>query len=125
MRISRASPGLFRVVHRDESEVDSANPARPGEELALVATGLGRGFLTGETANDNVSAISTTYLSVGEARVKPSFIRPVPNEPGLFLLGFQAPRQAARGVFAVSLLVDGFRGNTLEVSVAAPRVALR
>ena len=125
VRISRASPGLFRVVHRDESEIDSANPARPGEELALVATGLGRVFTSEQTANDSVSAISTTYLIVGQARLKPSFIRPVPNEPGLFLVGFQAPRQAAGGVFAVSLLVDGFRGNTLEVSVAAPRVALR
>ena len=125
VRISRASPGLFRVVHRDQSAVDSGNPARPEEELALVATGLGRGFFLERTANDGVSAISTAYLIVDQVRVKPVSIQPVPNEPGLFLVGFHAPRHAAGGAFAVSLLVDGFRGNTLQVRVAAPGLTLR
>lgn len=125
VRISRASPGLFGVLHQDESAVDPGNPARPGEELALVATGLGAGFFPEPTANGEVSAIPAAYLIFGQVRVGPVFIQPVPNEPGLFLVGFEVPPHTAEGAFGVSLLVDGFRANTLEVSVAAPGIALR
>ena len=129
VRISRASPGLFRVVHQDERVVDRGNPARPGEELTLVATGLGSGFFSDKTISDrtpngSVSAIPAAYLIVGQARVKPASIRQAANEPGLFFVRFRTPRQTA-GAFAVSLLVDGFRSNTLEVRVAAPGIALR
>ena len=125
VRISRASPGLFRVLHQDGSSVDPGNPARPGEELALVATGLGGVFFSDGTANGDASAISAAYLIFGQVRVRPAFIQPVPNEPGLFLVGFAVPPETAEGAFGVSLLADGFRGNTLEVSVAAPGIALR
>ena len=125
VRINRASPGLFGVVHQDESAVDRGNPAGPGEELALVATGLGGGFFSDQTPTGNMSAIPTTYLIVGQDRVKPTSIQAVPNEPGLFLVGFQAPRQMGGSAFGVSLLVDGFRSNTLEVRLAVPGVAIR
>ena len=125
-RISRASPGLFRVLHQDESLVDRANPARPGEELALVATGLGSAFFSDQTASGSTpSAVQTTYLIVGKFRVKPISIQAVPNELGLFSVRFQAPRQTAGGGFPVSLLTDGFRSNALEVRLAAPTIAVR
>ena len=125
VRISRASPGLFGVLHQDGSSAGPGNPARPGEKLALVATGLGAGIFSEGTANGDASAIPAAYLVFGQVRVKPTFIQPVPNEPGLFLVGFEVPPQTAEGAFGVSLLVDGFRANTLGVSVAAPGIALR
>ena len=130
VRISRASPGLFRVVHQDGRAVDRGSPARPGEQLTLVATGLGSGFFSDQptsnpTANGDRPAIPAAYLIVGEARVKPASIQQVANEPGLFLVRFQTPRRTGAGTFAVSLLVDGFRSNTLEVRVATPAMAVR
>ncbi len=115
IRIAPVSPGLFRAVRSDGSTVSADNPAQPGEELLLLATGLGvRDFL------DLTEDLGTVQLEINRRRFEPLSLRTVAGFPGLYELGMTVPDEIPDGPLSISLLVEGRRSNTLALPVAKP-----
>ena len=137
VRVERASPGLFGAFHEDGVSVGEAAPARPGEQIVVAATGLGSAFAAAaadaETsseenpAGDINAAADLPSVSVifGGQRLRPAAIEPREGNPGLYLVRVIVPRSAAGKSVGLSLLVDGFRGNELDILVAASTSMLR
>ncbi len=115
IRIAPVSPGLFRAVRNDGSTAGADNPVQPGEELLVLATGLGARDLLGSTGDSGV-----VQLEINRERVEPLSLRRVAGFPGLYALGMAVPDQLPAKPLSVSLLVEGRRSNTLALPVAKP-----
>jgi uncharacterized protein (TIGR03437 family) len=115
VELGRVSPGLFGVMRRDDSWVASANPAAPGENLALLATGLGGAVSVG-SGSAGGALDSRVQVELGSARLNPEAIEAVASLPGLYRIRFNLP-QSLNSTTKVSLLVDGRRSNIVELPV--------
>ena len=127
VRIDRASPGLFGAFHQDGAAIDEATPARAGERIVVAATGLGAVFARAALGGDiNTLADLPSVLAIfGGQRLRPVSIEPREGFPGLYLVRLDVPRSATGKNVGLSLLVDGFRGNELNIPVAALIPTLR
>ena len=132
VRIERASPGLFGAFHEDGVTIDAGAPALPTERIVLATTGLGAAFATAAANQqdptgdintlDDLPAVSVIF---GERRLRPVAVEPSEGNPGLYLVRVTVPRSAADKHVAVSLLVDGFRGNEVDIPVTSSTSSLR
>jgi uncharacterized protein (TIGR03437 family) len=127
------SPGIFivdynantgAIVHTaDYSVVTAANPAKPGETLAIFATGLG-------PVNQNVSSgvaapavpplaytTSTPSVMIGGTPVDPSFSGLAPGFVGLYQVNVAVPTGLAAGTASVQINVGGMGSNTAILAI--------
>jgi uncharacterized protein (TIGR03437 family) len=117
VRIGRVSPGVFGAMRVDDSFVQSSNPARRGETLALLATGLGRAVSILPEESALTGALRPPIqIQVEQARLLPEAIEPAGGIPGLYRIRFSLP-ESVSGAIKVSLLVDGRRSNVIELPV--------
>jgi uncharacterized protein (TIGR03437 family) len=115
MEVSRVSPGVFGAAHRDDSYVAGSSPARPGEALALLVTGLGSALPARLGASS--AADSRVQIQLGAMRLTPEAIEPVAGMPGLYRIRFSLPASLS-STTDVSLLVDGRRSNVVNLAVS-------
>ncbi len=124
------SVGIFRfgdgpaVFHAgDFRAVTPASPARPGEYLALYATGLG---LTTPMAEDGRPGASQeplnrtatdTLLTLGNRMLIPTYSGLAPGLVGVYQVNFQVPADLAAGRTRLVLLVGGVASPAVEVEV--------
>ena len=127
VRIDRASPGLFGAFHQDGAAIDEATPARAGERIVVAATGLGAAFARAALGGDinTLADLPSVSAIFGGQRLRPVSIEPREGFPGLYLVRLDVPRSATGKNVGLSLLVDGFRGNELNIPVAALIPTLR
>jgi uncharacterized protein (TIGR03437 family) len=114
VEIARVSPGVFGVTRRDDSWVAGSNPAGPGENLSIMATGLGGAAWVRTTPSGALD--SPVQVQLGSARLSPEAIEPVAGMPGLYRIRFSLP-QGLSSATQVSLLVGGRRSNIVELPV--------
>ena len=129
VRIDRASPGLFGAFHADGVGIAESAPAGPGERIVIAATGLGAAFAAAaEAPGGDINALDdlpSVSVIFGAQRLRPVAIEPREGNPGLYVVRVIVPRSATGKLVGVSLLVDGFRGNELDIRVAASTSSLR
>ena len=127
------SPGIFivdynantgAIVHAaDYSLVTAANPAKPGETLAIFATGLG-------AVNQNVTSgvaapsvppyaytTSTPSVTIGGVAKTPSYSGLAPGYVGLYQLNVAVPSGLAAGTASVQINIGGTGSNTAILAI--------
>lgn len=120
-----ATPGIFEirradsnrqalVLREDGSLVDWKHPARRGESLRLLCTGLGPGssaIATGQTGPaPAVPLVYPLVVGVNNSGVPVSYARFAPDLIGIEEAGFQVPADAPSGpsvTFAIGVRVNG------------------
>jgi uncharacterized protein (TIGR03437 family) len=126
LKIQAASPGLFLtqmsdgvlrplLIHSDGSYVSLANPARRGETLTALATGLGA--TAPSVGTNSVPAPGTTATVQGTVVVGMSgsgvpLVSAQRSEdlPGVYLVAFQIPASMATGndvTFSIGVIPSG------------------
>ncbi|MBL8242132.1 MAG: CHRD domain-containing protein [Bryobacterales bacterium] len=99
--------------------VTAAAPARAGEALAIISTGLGQttpALATGEipqAANPVTQAVS---LTVGGQNATVTGSTTIPGFPGFYLTLFQMPANVAPGSAPVVLRINSLASNTVMLS---------
>jgi uncharacterized protein (TIGR03437 family) len=114
VEIGRVSPGVFGVTRRDDSWVAGSNPAGPGENLSIMATGLSGAAWVRTTPSGALD--SPVQVQLGSARLRPEAIEAVAGMPGLYRIRFSLP-PGLNSATQVSLLVGGRRSNVVELPV--------
>jgi len=109
------------VVRADNLELVRQNaPARAGEALALLSTGLGQttpALATGEIPiAPNVVGAGVT-LTVGGQTATVAGTTVVPGLPGFYVTLFQMPRNVAAGNAPVQLRINSVASNTVLMPV--------
>jgi uncharacterized protein (TIGR03437 family) len=108
------TPGIFEIqrgdssrqaiiLRQDGSLVDLQHPARRGESLRCLATGLGPLSATGAVAH-------SMAVGIHNAGVPFLYARSAPGLVGVEEIGFQVPPEAPSGKaqpFAISVSIDG------------------
>jgi uncharacterized protein (TIGR03437 family) len=130
-RIAEVSPGIFTtsaqgpelgaILHADTNQlVTPQNPARPGEFIAIYATGLGplgEAVSTGasapavQTRNQPIVSISGVPASVGYSGLAPGLI-------GVYQINVEVPAVAA-GLQPVKVVINGAASNVVSMPIAA------
>jgi len=127
------SPGIFivdynantgAIVHtNDYSVVTASNPAKPGDSLAMFATGLGPVSVpvtSGQAAPAVEPFANTTYaptVMIGGVSVNPSFSGLAPGYVGLYQVNFIMPSGVAAGNTTVRINSGGLSSNTATMAV--------
>jgi adhesin/invasin len=120
---SAYSPAIFVVVkNSDFSVVSASNPVRPGDALAVFATGLGAGSPavgTGQLPSSSplsfTAATPTATLGGVAAQVPASLL--APGFVGLNQVNVIVPAGAASGAQPLRLTVGGVQSNAVNINV--------
>ena len=116
IRISPYAPGLFSlnqrgdgpglIVHADSFRlISEADPARPGEHVSILCTGLG------------VNSVEPA-VTVGDLPARVSWSGPLPEVPGVNQVNIQLPHDVPRGIAVpVQLRVEASASNTVTVAI--------
>ena len=127
-----AAPGVFTVssdgrgaavaLHADFSSVTAASPARPGEIVALFATGLGAvtpAVPSGTAAPSSPPATTTAVPAVqlGSAAARVRFSGLAPGFVGLYQVNFEVPTGVAGDAVPLILALGGNTSNTVSLAV--------
>jgi uncharacterized protein (TIGR03437 family) len=98
--------------------VRASSPARAGEPLAILSTGLGQTtppLATGEIAmNPNPVALGVT-LTVGGQNAPVAGTTVIPGFPGFYVTLFQMPAGVAAGSAPVSMRINSLTSNTVQL----------
>lgn len=123
---TRTSLGRTDVVafHQDGRPVNGEAPAAPGENISLVAGGLGAvepALQTGTPApGDPLSlAVNAVTVRIGHVEAPVSFAGLMPGSVGVYQINVQVPSGIATGIHAVTVESAGVRslpGVTIPVS---------
>ena len=120
--IDRVSPGLFSAVDSAGEAITPQNPLRPGEQITVMATGLGvRPFNIQSLFPPVLSTL--VFVEANGVRLLPDSIERIPDRPGYFAITLRVPVLTTANA-SISVLADGRRSNTLNLS-ARPGAAAR
>ena len=118
-----ASEGVAVAQHADSSAVGSDSPAKPGEEIIILATGLGAtdpfvggGALPEAGVTANVRILPRVTIGGIETRVLEAALSP--GLVGVYRVRFQIPRELAAGDHGVEIEQRGATSNRARLSVA-------
>jgi len=120
VRVAAAAPGIFTtnqqgsgpgvVTHAEDFRlVTESSPARPGEFVAIFATGLGR-IQQNETASRPVVTIAGLAARVSFSGLAPGFV-------GLYQINVEVPAAAPSGAQPLRLTQDGAAANPVTVAI--------
>jgi uncharacterized protein (TIGR03437 family) len=131
--VAMYSPGIFMVdfnanvgaiVHTvDYSVVTAANPAKPGDSLAIFATGLGpvnQTIVSGQAAPSVEPLARTTSMptvTIGGVQVNPSYAGLAPGFVGLYQVNVVVPTGVNAGTASVQINSGGMNSNTAQMAV--------
>jgi len=125
--VAAQAPALFFdtegaiVVRADNLELVRPNaPARAGEALALLSTGLGQttpALATGEIPVAPNVVLGGVTLTVGGQTATVAGSTVVPGLPGFYITLFQMPRNVAAGNAPVQLRINSVASNTVMMPV--------
>jgi uncharacterized protein (TIGR03437 family) len=128
--VAAAQPGIFlpdgvdgAFLHAaDNSLVDAASPASPGEVVAVYCTGLGAVSPEGTTgALASSTTLSRTNLSptvtVGGTTASVAFSGLAPALVGLYQINFTVPSGTPSGSASVVVTSNGVASNTAKLPV--------
>ncbi|MBM3755917.1 MAG: hypothetical protein FJW38_18270 [Acidobacteria bacterium] len=125
--VAAQAPSLFFdtegaiVVRADNLELVRPNaPARAGEALALLSTGLGQttpALATGEIPVAPNVVLGGVTLTVGGQTATVAGSTVVPGLPGFYITLFQMPRNVAAGNAPVQLRINSVASNTVMMPV--------
>lgn len=108
LRVATAAPGLFtnlangigaaNAFHKDGSAITNNTPALPGEQITLLATGLGATLAnanvpavrTGESGNGQLT-ITTPTVTVGRSAAVVTSSIAAPGQVGTYIISIQLP----------------------------------
>jgi uncharacterized protein (TIGR03437 family) len=132
--VGLVSPGIFiidtptnagAVLHADRfSVVNSAQPARPGEQLLIYMTGLGplripvRNGEGGPTAPPFAETVMLPTVMVGGLQASVIYSGMAPGLAGLYQLNVQLPAATSPGNATVQITVNGTTSNTATIAVS-------
>ena len=126
MSVNDTAPGIFdgpAVIHNATFKlVTAANPAAPGEFIAIYATGLGG---VDGTIAAGAPAPSTTLLRVtnpvqvqlGTSSLTPTFAGLAPGFAGLYQVVVQIPSSLRSGAYGLQLVAKGVSSNSVNIPV--------
>ena len=117
-----ASDGIAMAQHADASAVSSQAPARPGERITLLATGLGAtdvavgaGATPAPGVNARVQSMPTATIGGQDAPVQDASL--APDIVGVYRVTVQVPSGLAAGDQAIVIAQQGIASNQAVVSV--------
>jgi uncharacterized protein (TIGR03437 family) len=123
--LTAVQPGIFLLdaqkdgfLHGDNSVVNTARPAQPGEELVAYLTGMGAVSNpppSGSAGPGNTS--STAVVKVGDATAEVKFSGLSPQFVGLYQVNFVVPPGTASGTQTVTISMDGVASNSANLPV--------
>ncbi|MDP2734738.1 MAG: hypothetical protein Q8P12_00865, partial [bacterium] len=123
--VDRNGQGLGVIAHNsDFSPVTADNPARPGEFLAVFATGLGAVFPTVETGIPGVSSPlsiseppNTPSVTIGGIPAPVKFSGLAPCFLGLYQVNVEVPQGVSKGEQTLILISNGLASNPVKLPV--------
>jgi len=137
--VNRTAPGVFAVpatglgfaaaLHGDYSLVSNANPARPGETIAVYLTGLGATnppVATGApgTVGPFSETTETLDASVGGKAAKIVFSGLAPFLRGLYQINIELPTTVASGSQYLDIGGPDALSSQIQLPISGPRSAV-
>jgi len=120
--VSPAAPSLLKVVSQ-HGVFCGANPARPGDRLALYLTGLGgaAGDVGPGAAEPLASAAPVSPLEVwlGPIRLEPRFAGPVPGRAGVCRVDVALPANLPDAIYALRVVAGGISSRPANLDVVS------
>src|SRR5262249_55986434 len=107
---------IVTAFHSNNSQVTTSFPATPGEQITVVATGLGPTnppFATGTAPNDaSATTVTKPTITVAgkAAAVQTAFL--APNSPGFYGVLFTMPPDLTTGNLSITVSIGGLTSNT-------------
>jgi uncharacterized protein (TIGR03437 family) len=102
--VATTAPSVL-AIHTHGAPFSSLNPARPGRELALYLTGLGK------------PVIAPVDVWIGDTRIQPSFAGLVPGKAGTYRVDISIPHDLKDGVYAVRVVAGGVSSRPVNLDV--------
>lgn len=132
IQLNRHAPGLyttpegFGTIFRPlGSAVTPQAPANPGDQLALLAVGLGPtnpAVATGATPSGQAPTTTQPAMTVGNQPATVQSAALSANLVGNYLVNFTVPPGVPAGNLAVRLEIGGVLSNAVPMAVAAARI---
>jgi len=118
--VAATAPSLL-AIHTHGAPFSSLNPARPGREVELYLTGLGRvegGIESGHAAPlAHRPVIAPVDVWIGDKRIQPSFAGLVPGRTGMYRVDLSIPHDLKDGVYAVRVVAGGVSSRPANLDV--------
>ena len=117
--------GLALALHSDQSLVNAANPAAPGETISIFGTGLGATnppVATGMPAPGSSPAVTVVQptVTIGGVAAKVAFSGLQANQVGVYQNNVTIPATGlSNGDQPVVLSIGGSSSNTVQIPVGA------
>ncbi len=123
--LKAAQPGIFLLdtkqdgfLHGDNTVVNAARPAQPGEELVAYLTGMGP--VSNSIASGSPGAgttLSTPVVTVAGSQADVKFSGLSSQFVGLYQVNFVVPPTTPSGTQSVTIAVNGVTSNTANLPV--------
>jgi len=123
VQIDPVAPGLFRAFSSGGAVVDANNPARLGDTIVLLATGLGAVAppVTAGAPAPLATTSSPVRVTVGGVELVPSYAGLAPGTAGLYQVNVPLPASLSPATATtIWLTVEGQSSNALATALRAP-----
>jgi uncharacterized protein (TIGR03437 family) len=130
--LNRHAPGLYTtpegygtIFRPIGAAVTPAAPANPGDQLALLAVGLGPtnpAVVTGSTPSGQAATTTLPTLMVGNQPAVVTSAVLSASQVGNYVVNFTVPTGVTAGNLSVRLEIGGVLSNTVPMAVTAARV---
>jgi uncharacterized protein (TIGR03437 family) len=118
--VSETAPSLLSISSGG-APFSSLNPARPGGEIALYLTGLGKvegGIEPGHAAPlTPMPAIAPVEVWLGNTRIRPAFAGLHPGVAGVYRVDLTIPRDFQDGIYAMRVVAGGVSSRPANLDV--------
>ncbi len=123
--LTAAQPGIFLLdadkdgfLHGDNSVVNAARPAQPGEEVVAYLTGMGTVSSTPASGSPGPGTTTATpVVTVGGTQAEVKFSGLSAQFVGLYQVNFVVPPATAAGTQSVTVSIHGVTSNSANLPV--------
>jgi uncharacterized protein (TIGR03437 family) len=118
--VSATAPSLLAIFSRG-APFSSRNPARPGGDIALYLTGLGKvegDIESGQAAPFTpLPAIAPVEVWLGNTRIRPAFAGLHPGAAGVYRVDVPIPLDLPDGIYAMRVVAGGVSSRPANLDV--------